>query len=81
MPSFAASSAAWAAKSTDSRSTPGMEAMGTRLFSPSITNSGQMKSAGESAVSATSARDQAWRRKRRMRRAGKEDVFVMAGGF
>jgi hypothetical protein len=40
-----------------------------------------MKSAGESAVSATSAPDQAWRRKRRMRRAGKEDVFVMAGGF
>jgi hypothetical protein len=40
-----------------------------------------MKSAGESVVSATKARDQAWRRRRRMRTAGKEEVFVMSGGF
>ena len=70
MPSAAASRAVAASRSPDSRSTPGIEAIGSRVSCPSVTNSGQIRSAGLSSVSATIARDQAWARLRRGRSAG-----------
>src|SRR5581483_6723543 len=62
--------------STESRSTPGMEATGSRFFSPSTRNSGQMKSEADSEFSATSLRVHSWRRNRRMRVAGKDGVML-----
>ena len=59
MPSSAASSAAATARSMESRSTPGIEAIGWRTFLPSTTKIGQIRLAAVSEVSATSARDQA----------------------
>ena len=59
MPSSAASSAATTARSMESRSTPGMEAIGCRDFLPSATKIGQIKLEGESEVSAIIARDHA----------------------
>ena len=75
MPSAVASTAASAAKSTESRSTPGIDATAVRLFSPSTTKRGQIRSLGESVFSATRARDQGEARNLRMRVAGN---WVMA---
>ncbi len=44
MPSFAARSASLTARSTDRRNTPGMAAISSRLFSPSIRKIGQIRS-------------------------------------
>src|ERR1700678_4296125 len=74
MPSAAASSAAPAIRSTDRRSTPGIDATGSRFFCPSTTKSGQMKSDAESVVSATSRLVQSARRSRRILSAGKADM-------
>ncbi len=59
MPSLTASSAAATTLSMERRSTPGMEAMGTRLLRPSTTNSGQIRSSTPSWCSATRRRDHA----------------------
>ena len=70
-----ACSAASATRSTLMRSTPGMDATGTRLPRPSATKIGQIRSAGVSTFSATSRRDQptcgcgACARRERRRRA------------
>ena len=58
----------------DQRVTPGMEATASVRFCPSITNTGQIRSWAVSVFSRTSARDQAVRRLRRMRRAGKVEA-------
>src|SRR5690349_14980320 len=78
MPSAAASSAAAAARSTESRSTAGIEGTGTRASAPSVTKIGQMKSAGLSVFSATSLRDQGVRRLRRMRVVGNRALDMAA---
>ena len=70
MPSSAASLTAAGSRSTDSRSTPGIEGTGVRLFVPSWTNTGQIKSSTLSRFSATNRRDHAVRRFRRMRVEG-----------
>ena len=65
IPSASASSAAATTRSTVMRSTPGIDAMGRRLLRPSITNSGQIRSAGDRVFSATRRRDHAdWRMRR-----------------
>ena len=58
MPRSRASLAARRARSTQRRSTPGIEAIGVRARSPSCTKTGQIRSSTESLVSATSRRDQ-----------------------
>ena len=70
MPSAAAAFAAAPSRSTDRRSTPGIVRIGSRTPVPPVTNTGQIRSAGVSKVSATMARDQGWARLRRRRRAG-----------
>ena len=65
--SSAARTAARATSSTESRSTPGIEATGCRAFSPSITNTGQIRSSVVSMCSRTMRRAQSARRLRRMR--------------
>ena len=71
MPSATASLARAAMPSSDQRDTPGSEAIGSSMPRPSVTNSGQIRSAGVSAVSRCSARLQAAARVRRRRSAGK----------
>ena len=66
MVSFAARSAARTMSSTESRSTPGIEATGARR--PSVTNSGQIRSSVESTLSRTMRRAHSLRRLRRGRR-------------
>ena len=61
------------------RSTPGMDSTGMRLPFPSVTNIGQIRSAGVSTFSATSRRDQAALRLRRMRTAGKRPASACGG--
>src|SRR6478609_7397037 len=68
MPSFAARSAARTASSSERRSTPGIEAIPCRTRSPSIRNSGQIRSSTVRVVSRTRRRDQSARRLRRIRR-------------
>ena len=74
-----------ASRSTESRSTPGIEGIGVRLPVPSCTKMGQIKSSTLSRFSATSRRDQAVRRFRRMRvdgnRPGSEGRRGMFMGF
>ena len=70
MPSFAACSTAAGTRSTESRSTPGMEATGVRAFAPAEMKIGQMKSSAESLVSATRRRTASALRLRRMRTVG-----------
>ncbi len=70
-PSEAASSAALTARSIDSRSTPGMAAIGVRARVPSMRKIGQIRSSVVSEVSRTSRRDQSARRLRLSRVAGK----------
>src|SRR5215510_7000903 len=79
MPSVRASSAALTARSTESRSTPGMEATGVRRPAPSIRKIGQMRSELASEVSRTRLRDQPARRFRRIRVAGKPGPFDCSG--
>jgi hypothetical protein len=67
MVSLAARSASRTAWSTVSRSTPGMEGTGTRALSPSMTNSGQIRSSVVSWFSRTMRRAQSLRRLRRRR--------------
>src|SRR5262245_35393797 len=76
MPSARASSAALTARSTESRSTPGMEATGVWRLAPSLRKIGQMRSELASEVSRTRLRDQPARRFRRIRVAGKPGAFV-----
>ena len=66
-------------RSTDQRETPGRVAIGSSTPSPSVMNSGQIRSAGVSTVSATSARLQAAARVRRRRRAGKAAWLIGRG--
>ena len=80
MPSATASSAALATRSTLMRSTPGMDSTGMRLPFPSVTNIGQIRSAGVSTFSATSRRDHPALRLRRMRTAGKRPTSACGGG-
>src|SRR5262245_49918377 len=80
MPSARASSAALTARSTESRSTPGMEATGVRRPTPSIRKIGQMRSELASEVSRTRLRDQPARRFRRIRVAGKPGPFDCSDG-
>src|SRR5262245_57539806 len=76
MPSARASSAALTARSTESRSTPGMEATGVRRFAPSIRKIGQMRSELARVVSRTRLRAQPARRFRRILVAGKPGPFT-----
>ena len=71
-----ASLAALTARSTESRSTPGMEATGVRRPTPSIRKIGQMRSELASEVSRTILRDHPARRFRRIRVAGKPGPFT-----
>ena len=57
-----------------------MDATGTRLPRPSVTNIGQIRSAGVSTFSATSRRDQPALRLRRMRTAGNSPDASSAAG-
>ena len=70
MPRFAASFAARTARSIVIRATPGIEGTGSETSFPSITNIGQIKSAGVKIFSRTKFRIQSVRRKRRGRIAG-----------
>jgi hypothetical protein len=70
MPSSRACTAALAASSTESRSTPGMEGTGTRGSGPSCSTIDQIRSAGVSTLSRTSRRTQSAWRIRRGRAAG-----------
>src|SRR5262245_38644556 len=76
MPSVRASSAALTARSTESRSTPGMEATGVRRSAPSIRKIGQMRSELARVISRTRLRDQPARRFRRILVAGKPGPFT-----
>src|SRR5262245_10097838 len=76
MPSARASSAALTARSTESRSTPGMEATGVGRLLPSIRKIGQMRSALARVVSRTRLRDQPARRFRRILVAGYPGPFA-----
>ena len=67
MSSSAARTASRTASSTESRSTPGIEATGTRVFLPSTTNSGQIRSSVVSTFSRTMRRAHSDLRLRRMR--------------
>ena len=70
MPRVRASRAASAARATDSRGAPGMEATGTSASAPSCTTMDQIRSAGVRVVSRTSLRTQSAWRSRRRRSAG-----------
>jgi hypothetical protein len=60
---------------------PGIDEMGVRVLSPSVTKIGQIRSSTDRVFSATSRRDQPVARLRRMRTAGKLGAeFVSAGG-
>src|SRR6478609_4853967 len=63
----AARSASRTAWSIDSRSTPGIEGTGMRVFSPSITNKGQIRSSALSTCSRTMRRAHSLPRLRRIR--------------
>src|SRR5260221_83263 len=82
--SAAARSASRTASSTDSRSTLGMEATGTRVFTPSTRNSGQIRSYVLSSCSRTRRRDHSALRLRRGRleraRPGLRSIFGLTGG-
>src|SRR5258707_10057932 len=82
--SAAARSASRTASSTDSRSTPGIEATGTRVFTPSTRNSGQIRSYVLSSCSRTRRRDHSALRLRRGRlersRPGLRSIFGLTGG-
>lgn len=78
MPSAVASSAAATMLSIDKRSTPGIEVTGMRLFVPSMTNNGQIRSSTLKRCSAISRRDHLLRRFRRIRMFGK--AGCVAGG-
>ena len=65
----AARSASRTASSTDSRSTPGMESTGTRVFTPSTRNRGQIRSCVLSSCSRTRRRAHSALRLRRGRLA------------
>src|SRR5690348_16741896 len=76
MPRSRACLAASTKRSTLRRSTPGMDSTCVRLFLPSWTNAGQIRSSTERRVSATSLRDQSSRRLRRSRVVGKRPRVV-----
>ena len=67
MVNLAARSASRTTWSTESRSTPGIDGTAARAFSPSITNSGQIRSSVVSTFSRTMRRAHSLRRLRRMR--------------
>ena len=77
MVSFAARSAARTMSSTESRSTPGIEATGARR--PSLTNSGQIRSSVESTLSRTMRRAHSLRRLRRGRVARSSAGVALPG--
>ena len=76
MPKATASFARATIPSTDQRETPGRLAIGFSTACPSVTNRGQMKSAGVSTISRCMARLQPVARVRRRRSAGKGAVMV-----
>ncbi len=78
-PSAAASSAALTARSIESRSTPGIDAIGVLARVPSMRKIGQIRSSVVSVVSRTSRRDQSARRFRRSRVAGYPDGVAACG--
>src|SRR5690242_7461725 len=76
-PAAQASLAAATIRSGERRSTPGIEAIGSRASFPGMANIGSMKSRGESSVSRTMARMAGVRRRRRGRSAGKGMAVVL----
>src|ERR1700730_7191057 len=79
--SFIARSASRSASSTDRRSMPGMEAIGSRVFVPSQMKSGQIKSSVVSAFSRTNRRDHSALRLRRGRILRSNLYFAALAAF